>query len=210
MRVSVLVSGGGSNLQSLLDMCYFRTEPQVQLSAVIASTPDAYALERARRAGIPAYVVERENFPNNASFCNALLGKLRDLDTDLVVLAGFSEKLNYPLLHFYKNRVISTQPALFPAFCARSFDPLRALADTVRLGVRVTGATAYFLTEEDSGFGPIICQRALETRGGESEATLAERIMRECEHVVLPEAVKLFCSGRLRVEGERVVICPEK
>lgn len=205
-RVSVLVSGGGANLQSILDAYHFRETPEMEIGAVISSVPEAYALERARAAGVPTYVVARELFPNHASFCNALLAKLRDLDTDLVVTAGFAEKLNYPLLHFYRERVIAVQPALFPAFCEDGFDPVRALERTLRLGLRWSGATAYFMTEEDNGYGPVILQQPVEVLPGDSMASLQERIMRQAEWLVLPQAVALFCQGKLSVVGERVTI----
>lgn len=205
-RVSVLVSGGGANLQSILDAYHFRETPDMEIGAVISSAPEAHALERARSAGVPAYVVARELFPNHASFCNALLGKLRDLDTDLVVTAGFAEKLNYPLLHFYRGRVIAVQPALFPAFCEYGFEPVSALERTLRLGLRWSGATAYFMTEEDNGCGPIILQQPVEVLPGDSMASLQERIMRQGEWLVLPQAVALFCQGRLSVSGDKVII----
>lgn len=205
-RVSVLVSGGGANLQSILDAYHFRETPGMEIGAVISSVPEVYALERARAAGVPGYVVSRALFPNHASFCNALLNKLRDLDTDLVVTAGFNEKLNYPITHFYSGRIIAVQPALFPAFCEGGFEPVRALERTIRLGLRWTGATAYFMTEEDCGFGPVILQQPVQVQPGDSMVTLQERIMRQGEWVVLPRAVALYCEGRLRLEGERVVI----
>lgn len=205
-RVSVLVSGGGANLQSILDAYHFRETANMEIGAVISSVPEAYALERARSAGVASYVVARELFPNHASFCNALLNKLRDLDTDLVVTAGFNEKLNYPILRFYRNRVIAVQPALFPAFCADTFEPVSAVEQTVKLGLRWTGATAYFMTEEDKGFGPIILQKPVEVLPGDTMAALQERVMRQGEWVVLPQAVALYCEGRLRVDGEKVVI----
>lgn len=210
IRASILVSGGGANLQAILDSYYFREIPNLEIGAVISSVPGAHALERARGARIPAYVVERDLFPNHASFCNALLNKLRDLDTDLVITAGFNEKLNYPILHFYKDRVIAVQPALFPAFCGRSFEPVKALDDMLRLGVRVSGATAYFMTEEDNGMGPIILQQPVEVLPGDNMAALQERIMRQGEWVVLPKAVALYCAGRLRVENGRVLITPQE
>ena len=145
-------------------------------------------------------------FPNSASFSNALLGKLRDLDIALVICAGFTERLSYGLLHAYRNRIINVQPALFPAFCAERFDPLRAVEETLRRGVRVTGATAYFMGEEDNGFGPIIAQRAVEVQAEDTAASLSDRIMRQGEWPALVEAVRLFCAGRLSVEGERVAI----
>lgn len=206
IRVSILVSGGGANLQAILDSYYFREVPEMEIAAVISSVPGVYALERAKAARIPTYVVERELFPHHPSFCNALLNKLRDLDTDLVVTAGFKEKLNYPILHFYKNRVINVQPALFPAFCGEEFEPVEALRETLRLGLRCSGATAYFMTEEDCGFGPIIAQQSVEVLPGDDVAALQERIMRQGEWIALPKAVELYCRGKLRVEGERVVI----
>lgn len=205
-KTAVLVSGGGATLQALLDLCYFEELPGLKIAAVISSVPGVYALERAENAHVPAYVVERALFPNNASFCNALLGMLRDMDIELAVCAGFTEKLSYGLLHAYRGRVIGVQPALFPAFCDERFDPIRAVEETLRRGVRVTGATAYFLGEEDTGFGPIISQRAVEVAPGDTPAKLSDRIMRQGEWPALAEAVGLYCAGRLRLTGERVEI----
>ena len=205
-RTAVLVSGGGATLQALLDLCYFEELPGLKLAAVISSAPGVYALERAENAHVPAYVVERALFPNNASFTNALLGMLRDMDIDLAVCAGFTEKLGYSLLHAYRGRVINVQPALFPAFCGERFDPVHAVSETLRLGLRITGATAYFMDEEDTGFGPVIAQRAVEVLPGDTAASLSERIMRKGEWPALAEAVGLFCAGRLRLDGERVEI----
>lgn len=205
-NTAVLVSGGGANLQPLLDMYQLREVPEMKLSAVISSRPGIGALERAERFGVPAYVVERALFPNNASFCSALLNKLRDVDAELVVCAGFTERLNYPLLRFYRRRIISAQPVLFPAFCTGELDPLGALKKTLDLGVRVTGATAYFMGEEDNGYGPIIVQQTVEVLGNDTAASLGDRVMRRGEWVVLPKAVRLFCEGKLAVSGEKVII----
>ena len=205
-KTAVLVSGGGATLQALLDLCYFEELPGLEITAVISSAPGVYALERAANARVPAYVVERAMFPNSASFSNALLGKLRDLDIELAVCAGFTEKLSYGLLHAYLGRIINVQPALFPMFCTDRFDPTEAVEETLRRGVRVTGATAYFMGEDDNGFGPIITQRAVEVLPEDTAATLSERIMRQGEWPALTEAVGLFCAGRLRIQGERVVI----
>ena len=205
-KTAVLVSGGGATLQALLDLCYFDELPGLELTAVIASAPGVYALERAENAHVPAYVVDRALFPNNASFNNALLGMLRDMDIELVVCAGFTEKLGYALLHAYRGRVINVQPALFPMFCGERFDPAQAVEETLRRGVRITGATAYFMGEEDTGFGPIIAQRAVKVLPGDTAASLSERIMRQAEWPALSEAVGLCCAGRLRIVGERVEI----
>ena len=209
IRTAVLVSGGGANLQPILDLGYFGEVPELELAAVISSVPGVYALERAENAGVAAYVVERAMFPNGASFSNALLGKLRDLDIELVVCAGFAEKLSYGLLHHYRDRVINAQPALFPAFCTpEGFDPVQAVEETLRLGVRVSGATAYFMGEEDTGCGPIIVQKAVEVLPGDTAASLSQRIMQEGEWSVLPEAVRLYCAGRLHLENGKVIIAP--
>ena len=205
-RVSVLVSGGGANLQPILDLYRSGEVPELEVCAVVSSMEGAAALERAKAAGVPGYLVERAMFPHNASFCNALLNKLRDLDTDLVVCAGFTEKLNYVLLRYYKYRVINAQPVLFPAFCNGELDAMRALKGTLDLGLRVTGATSYFLGNEDNGYGPIISQRVVEIRPGDTVATLGERVMRQGEWKVLTDAVTLYCKGRLQVSGGRVLI----
>ena len=210
VRTAVLVSGGGANLQALLDAHCFGEIPEMELAAVISSVPGVYALERAANAGVPTYLVERELFPNGASFSNALLAKLRDLDIELVVCAGFRETLSYGLLHYYKNRVINVQPALFPAFCGERFDPVAAVEATVSGGVRITGATAYLMGEEDTGFGPIVTQQAVRVLPEDTPATLSDRIMRRAEWPVLVEAVMLFCAGRLRVENDSVRILPER
>ena len=206
VKTAVLVSGGGATLQALLDLCYFEELPGLKIAAVISSAPGVYALERAANAHVPAYIVERALFPNSASFSNALLGKLRDLDIELAVCAGFAEKLSYGLLHAYLGRIINVQPALFPMFCTDRFDPAFAVEEVLRRGMRVTGATAYFMGEEDNGYGPIITQRAVEVLPQDTAATLSERIMRQGEWPALTEAVGLFCAGRLKMQGERVMI----
>jgi len=206
-KTAVLVSGGGATLQALLDLCYFEELPGFELTAVIGSAPGIYALERAANAHVPTYVVERALFPNSASFSNALLGKLRDLDVELAVCAGFTESLSYGLLHAYRGRIINVQPALFPAFCSGTrFDAIRAVEDALRFGMRVTGATAYFVGEEDNGFGPIIAQRAVEVLPGDTPSTLSDRIMRAGEWPALVEAVRLFCAGKLRLVNDHVLI----
>ena len=205
-KTAVLVSGGGANLQPILDMHQLGEVPSLEMAGVISSVADAYAIERAKRCGVPTYIVERTIFPNNASVCNALLNKLRDIDAELVVCAGFTERLNYPLLRFYRNRVIGVQPVLFPAYCTGELDPLGALRKTLDLGVRVAGATAYFMGEEDNGYGPIISQQPVPVFGADTVTTLGDRIMRKGEWVVLPRAVRLYCEGKLLVAGGRVII----
>jgi|GEM_PF-183697 len=209
VRAAVLVSGGGANLQAILDVNHFAEIPNFSLVAVISSNPEAHALTRAQSARVPAYVIDRDLFPNRASFGNALLGKLQDLDIELVITAGFKERLGYAILHKYKNRVINVQPALFPAFCDGGFDAMDALQKTLALGVRISGATAYFMTEEDNGTGPIIAQKPVAVRSGDTLAELQARIMHKGEWAVLTEAIKLFCAERLSVSDSAVEIAPD-
>lgn len=207
-KTVVLVSGGGANLQPLLDAAAAGDLPGTELTAVISSADGVGALDRARAAGVPVYLVERALFPGAASFSAALLDKLRDLDAELVVCAGFAERLSYSLLRQFRSRVIGVQPALFPAFCTHGerFDAVRAVEETLRAGARITGATAYFFGEEDTGFGPVIVQQAVAVRPDDTPASLGERVMRLGEQPALTAAVRLFCAGRLRVEGGRVLI----
>ncbi len=207
-KTAVLVSGGGANLQPILDLR--EKLPEMELVGVISSSAEAYALERAQNAGVPTYLVERALFPNVGSFCSALKNKLLDLDAELVVCAGFAERLSFSLLHFFRNRVIAVQPVLFPAFCTGTLDPVRALRETLATGVRVTGATAYFMGLEDNGYGPIILQKPVKVLQTDTVGELTERIMREGEQQVLPAAVALYCTGRLRVPAEKVIIAEEK
>ena len=207
-KTAVLVSGGGANLQPILDLR--QSLPEMELVGVISSSAEAYALERAKNAEVPTYLVERALFPNSGSFCSALKNKLLDLDAELVVCAGFTEKLSFSLLHTFRNRVVAVQPVLFPAWCAGTLDPVRAVRETLATGVRITGATAYFMTLEDNGYGPIILQKPVRVLQTDSVGELTERIMREGEQQVLPAAVKLYCTGRLRVAAEKVIITEEK
>ena len=200
VKTAVLVSGGGLNLQSLIDADMFGEIPQCELTAVISSNPNAYALKRAEMAGIPSYIVDRELFPSQTVFSFAILDKLRDLDIDLVVLSGFECELSQPVFKHYGGRIIETFPALMPAFTDGNRTGYEIQEEVVRLGVKLTGATAYFVTEKPC-FGPIILQKAVAVRDGDTPDSLQRRILEEGENVVLPRAVSLFCEGKLSVEN---------
>lgn len=208
VKTAVLVSGGGTNLQAILDSYVFGEIPNCELTAVISSNPEAYALQRAEMAGIPSYVVDVSVFPNRQSFSNAILDKLRDLDIELVVLAGFLYVLDAPVVNAYKNRIINIHPSLIPAFCGDGCFGLRVHKLALEYGVKVSGATAHFVTEECDA-GPIIIQKAVDIREDDTPKTLQRRIMEEAEWKILPLAIKLFCQGRLSVEGRIVHIAPE-
>lgn len=208
IRTAVLVSGGGTNLQAILDSLLFGELPNCELTAVISSNPEAYALERARRANVPAYVVDVHSFPNRASFCCALRDKLEDLDIELVVLAGFLYVLDAPLVSRFKNRIINIHPALIPSFCGDGCYGLEVHRRALAYGVKISGATAHFVTEECDA-GPIILQKAVPIEEGDTPQTLQRRIMEQAEWRILPEAIRLYCQGRLSVEGRIVHVLPE-
>ena len=208
VKTAVLVSGGGTNLQAIIDAHVFGEIPNCELTAVISSNPEAYALKRAEINGVPSYVVDKSIFPNRQSFCNAILDKLKDLDIQLVVLAGFMYVLEPPIIEHFKNRIINIHPALIPSFCGNGFYGLRVHKAALSYGVKVSGATAHFVTEVCDA-GPIILQRSVPVLEGDTPASLQQRIMEEAEWKLLPEAMKLFCEGRLQVDGRIVHITSE-
>lgn len=203
VRAAVLASGEGSKLQAILDAIYFNEIPDLELVAVICPQRDAYAMKRAVNAGVPAYVVDPELFPTNTSHSMAMANKLKDMDIELVVLAGYDVPLGVVPYQF-KNRIIGTYSALYPAFNEAEGDPV-ALA--LESGLRVTGATAYF-SDGDGRVGAVILQRSLEIAPDDTVESLSARLMEECEWPLLSEAVSLYCSGRLSVRGRRVEIRP--
>ena len=204
VRTAVLASGDGARLQAILDSVYFNEIPNFELVAVICPRRGCYAMNRALNAGIPSYVVDPDLFPNMTSHSMAVANKLKDMDIDLVILAGYDIPLGVVPYQF-KNRIIGTYPALYPAFNEPEDDPV-ALA--LEAGLRVTGATAYF-SDGDGRVGAVILQRSLEIFPEDTVQTLTSRIMEECEWPLLSEAVSLFCAGRLSVRGRRVEIRSE-
>ena len=205
VKTAILVSGGGTNLQAILDSHLFGAIPNCELTAVISSNPDAYALERAKMANVPTYVVDVSLFPNRHSFCSAILDKLRDLDIELVVLAGFMYVLTPAVVNHFRNRMINIHPALIPAFCGDGYYGLHVHEEALKYGVKLSGATVHFVSAECDG-GPIIAQKSVEVRHDDTPEVLQKRIMEEAEWKILPEAVRLFCEGRITVDGRTVII----
>jgi len=205
VKTAVLVSGGGTNLQAIIDANLFGEIKNCELAAVISSNPEAYAIERAQYAGIPIYIVDRSVFPNRLSFTKAILEKLRDLEIDLVVYAGFNFILGPQLIKAYQNKIINIHPSLLPSFCGPGFYGLRVHEAVLEHGAKVTGATAHFATELVDD-GPIILQKAVRIFEDDTPATLQRRVMEEAEWKILPEAISLFCEGRLVLDGRRVRI----
>ena len=205
VRTAILVSGGGKNLQAIIDSRLFGEIPDCDIVAVISSAPEVYALTRARNAGIEALVVDRDVFPNNQSFCEAILNKLRDLDIELVVLAGFTYVLEPPIVRQFKNSIINIHPSLLPAFASSIAKGYVPHEQAISFGVRISGATAYFVTDKLNS-GPIILQQPVEVMQEDTPQTLQRRVMEEAEWSILPRAVALYCAGMLRVENDRVII----
>ena len=205
VRIAVLVSGGGTNLQALIDAQSRGELKNGRIAAVLSSRPDAYALERAARAGIPGYVVARKDFASNREMTVALVDKLRELNIGLVVLAGFLHILTEEMVRAYPNAILNVHPALIPSFSGAGCYGLHVHEQALAYGVKVTGATVHFVNEEPDG-GPIVLQKAVDIRDGDTPETLQRRVMEQAEWVILPQAVSLFCQDRLKVEGRAVRI----
>ena len=204
-RIAVLVSGGGTNLQALIDAQQRGELGGGEIAAVISSKAGAYALERAAKAGIPGYVLPRKEFDSNQAMTVALVDMLKDMDIDLVVLAGCMIIFTQELVDAYPNAIMNVHPALIPSFCGQGFYGLHVHEQALKYGVKLSGATVHFVSEECDG-GPIIAQKAVAIREDDTPETLQKRIMEEAEWKLLPEAVSLFCQGRISVEGRIVKI----
>jgi phosphoribosylglycinamide formyltransferase-1 len=204
-RIAVLVSGGGTNLQALIDAQQRNELGGGQIVAVISSKPGAYALERAKNAGIEGFVLNRKEFDSNKAMTVALVELLKTLNIDLVVLAGCMIIFTEELVSAYPNAIMNVHPALIPSFCGAGYYGLHVHEEALRYGVKLSGATVHFVSEECDG-GPIIAQKAVAIAEDDTPETLQKRIMEEAEWKLLPQAVSLFCQGRLSVEGRRVII----
>lgn len=202
LRIGVLVSGRGSNLQAIIDAVQAGWLP-VEICVVISDKREAYALERARRADIPAVVIERGSFESRAAFEEAVLGTLANYGVELIALAGFMRILSGDFTARYAQRVVNIHPALLPAFPG-----LHAQAQALDYGVKVTGCTVHFV-DEGMDTGPIILQAAVPVEEDDTEETLSRRILAQ-EHRIYPLALKLLAEGRVKVEGRQVRITREK
>ena len=204
-RIAVLVSGGGTNLQALIDAQARGEIVNGEIVLVISSTPRAYALERAAKAGILSCVVARKEYPSNQAMTVALVDKLKEARIDLVVLAGFMVILTGEMVQAYPNAILNVHPALIPSFAGPGCYGLHVHEKALEYGVKLTGATVHFVSEECDG-GPIVSQKAVEVLPDDTPEVLQRRVMEQCEWKLLPQAVSLFCQDRLRVEGRTVRI----
>lgn len=200
LKVGVLVSGNGSNLQSIIDHCEAGNIP-AEVACVISNKADAFALERARNHSIPCAVLNHGNFPDRESFDAAMVQLLREHRVELVALAGFNRIVSQVMLEAFPMSILNIHPALLPAFPGN-----RAQRQAVEHGVKIAGCTVHFI---DSGTdsGPIICQAAVPVFGDDTEETLSRRILKE-EHKIYPAVIRLYAEGKIRVEGRRVLISP--
>lgn len=195
-RIAVLVSGGGTNLQALIDSWKTGGLGGGELSLVVASKPGIFALERAEKSGISTVTVERKKYTDASEYDNALAASLAEHDIDLVVLAGFLSVLGPCVLGAFENRIINVHPSLIPSFCGKGFYGLRVHEAALEYGVKVTGATVHFVNQVVDG-GAIILQKAVEVLPDDTPESLQQRVMREAEWELLPKAVAMFCKNEI-------------
>lgn len=205
LNIAVFVSGGGTNLQALIDAQDRGEIKNGKITFVLASNENAYALERAKKAGIESTVVNRKAYDTKADYDKAVLEALDGKNIDLIVLAGFLSILGENLVNEYKNRIINIHPSLIPLFCGDGFYGKKVHTAVLNSGVKVTGATAHFVNEITDG-GAIILQKAVPVEQGDNEDILQYRVMRQAEWEILPKAVSLFCEGRIKINGNKTEI----
>ena len=204
-RIAVLVSGGGTNLQALIDAEGRGELGSGKITLVLASKPGVYALERAANAGIEGRVLARRDYESIADYSRALTDTLTEAKIDLVVLAGFLTIIDEQVYRAFPNRIINVHPALIPSFCGKGFYGLHVHEAALEKGVKVSGATVHIVTPECDA-GPIILQKAVEVRQDDTPESLQLRIMEEAEWKILPEAVRLFCEDKITVRDNKVYI----
>lgn len=205
LNIAVLVSGGGTNLQALIDAQNRGEIINGRITCVISSKPGVYALERAEKANIPSAVIARSEYPDIRSYTAAITKELLNRKADLVVYAGFMTILDEQIVKAFPGKMMNVHPALIPSFCGKGFYGLHVHEAALEKGVKLTGATVHFVTEECDG-GPIILQKAVPVLNGDTPEILQKRVMQECEWKILPEAVSLFCQGRIRIIGNKTEI----
>ncbi len=199
VRIGVLVSGGGTNLQQLIDAQAAGKLGGGKIVTVISSKPGVFALERAQRAGIEAVTLSRKEYPDVETYSQALITALRERDMELVVLSGFLTITSDSFVQAFPNRVMNVHPALLPAFGGKGYYGLHVHEAVLQRGAKLTGATVHFANEVCDG-GPIILQKAVEVKEGDTPEILQKRVMEEAEWQLLPRAVELYCQGRLSVQ----------
>ena len=205
LKIAVLVSGGGTNLQAIIDAIADKTITNAEISVVISNNKDAYALERAGKHGIEAVCISPKQFETRDAFNQAFLEKLNSYQVDLVVLAGFLVVLPEMMIRAYENRIINIHPSLIPSFCGTGFYGLKVHEGVLARGVKITGATVHFV-DAGTDTGPIILQKAVEVKQDDTPEILQRRVMEEAEWKIMPKAIDLIANGKVSVEDGHVNI----
>lgn len=204
-NIVVLVSGGGTNLQALIDAQNSNLIKNGRITCVISSNPNAYALVRAKENNIDTDVIKRKDFDSFDEYDSALTELIKSKNADLVVLAGFMTILGHKVISAYENKIINIHPALIPSFCGEGYYGLHVHEAALKKGVKLSGATVHFVNEECDG-GPIIMQKAVEVHSGDTPEILQKRIMEQAEWKILPKAVSLFCEDKIEVKNNIAII----
>ncbi len=205
LRIAVCVSGGGTNLQAIIDAIKDGNIKNTEIVLVYSNNPNAYALERAKNAGIPSKCISPKSFETRELFNEAFLNTLEETNPDLIVLAGCLVVIPKKVVSKFKNRIINIHPSLIPSFCGTGFYGIHVHEKALERGVRVTGATVHFV-DEGTDTGPIILQKAVMIKQDDTPKILQQRVMEEAEWKILPEAINLIAQGKVRVEDRKVYI----
>lgn len=208
LRIGVMVSGGGTNLQAIIDAVAQRKVTNTEIAAVISNNKNAYALERAKKAGIEAVCISPKDFDSREEFNEKLIEKIDSLQLDLIVLAGCLVVLPEKLIKKYPNKIINIHPSLIPSFCGTGYYGLKVHEKALERGVKVTGATCHFV-DAGTDTGPIIFQQPVEVMEDDTPETLQRRVMEQAEWVILPKAIHAIANGRVTVEGNKVKVKPK-
>ena len=208
LRIGVMVSGGGTNLQAIIDAVAQGKVTNTEIAAVISNNKNAYALERAKKAGIEAVCISPKDFDSREEFNEKLIEKIDSLQLDLIVLAGCLVVLPEKLIKKYPNKTINIHPSLIPSFCGTGYYGLKVHEKALERGVKVTGATCHFV-DAGTDTGPIIFQQPVEVMEDDTPETLQRRVMEQAEWVILPKAIHAIANGRVTVEGNKVKVKPE-
>lgn len=205
LKVVVCVSGGGTNLQAVMDAMAEGEITNAKITGVISNNQNAFALERANKAGIPAFCISPRDYGDRAAFHKALLKKVDELAPDLIVLAGYLVTIPEEMIEAYQNRIINIHPSLIPAFCGVGYYGLKVHEGALARGVKISGATVHFV-DAGTDTGPIIFQKAVEVKPGDTPKTLQQRIMEEAEWKILPKAIDYIANGRVKIVDNRVIV----
>ena len=205
LRLAVLVSGGGTNLQAIIDAVENGTITNTQIVGVISNNKNAFALERAGRHGIPAQCISPTDFETRDEFNRVFLDKVNELKADLIVLAGFLVVIPEMMIREYRNRIINIHPSLIPSFCGTGFYGLKVHEAALKRGVKVVGATVHFV-DEGTDTGPIILQKAVSVEEGDTPEILQRRVMEQAEWKILPQAIDLIANGKVQIVDGKVSI----